>query len=73
MLQQSPMYAYLPAKEVERARRFYEGKLGFKAKEETAGGVVYEFAKGTACFLYPTPGAGSSSSSDTSATRKRGD
>jgi predicted enzyme related to lactoylglutathione lyase len=63
MLQKSPMYAYLPAKEVERARRFYEGKLGFKAKEETAGGVVYEFAKGTACFLYPTPGAGSSRAS----------
>jgi predicted enzyme related to lactoylglutathione lyase len=63
MLQKSPMYAYLPAKEVERARRFYEGKLGFKAKEETAGGVVYEFAKGTACFLYPTPGAGSSKAS----------
>jgi len=63
MLQKSPMYAYLPAKEVERARRFYEGKLGFKAKEETAGGVVYEFAKGTACFLYPTPSAGSSRAS----------
>ena len=63
MLQKSPMYAYLPAKDVERARRFYEGKLGFKAKEETAGGVVYEFAQGTGCFLYPTPNAGSSRAS----------
>ena len=63
MLQKSPMYAYLPAKDVERARRFYEGQLGFKAKEETAGGVVYEFAGGTACFLYPTPNAGTSKAS----------
>jgi len=32
MLQKSPMYAYLPAMDVARARRFYEGKLGFKAR-----------------------------------------
>jgi predicted enzyme related to lactoylglutathione lyase len=60
MLQKSPMYAYLPAKDVARARRFYEQKLGFRAKEEVAGGVVYEFAGGTGCFLYPTPNAGTS-------------
>jgi len=63
MLQTSPMYAYLPAKDVARARRFYEDKLGFKAKEEVEGGVVYEFAQGTACFLYPTPNAGTSKAS----------
>jgi predicted enzyme related to lactoylglutathione lyase len=63
MLQKSPIYAYLPAKDVERARRFYEEKLGFKPKEEVEGGVVYEFAKGTACFLYPTPNAGTSKAS----------
>src|SRR5258705_8369938 len=63
MLQKSPMYAYLPAKDVARARRFYEQKLGFTAKEEVAGGVVYEFAEGTACFLYPTPNAGTSAAS----------
>ena len=60
MLQDSPMYSYIPAKDVARARQFYEGKLGFKPKEETAGGVVYEFGRGTACFLYPTPNAGTS-------------
>lgn len=63
MLQSSPMYAYLPAKDVARARRFYEEKLGFKPKTETAGGVVYEFGAGTACFLYPTPNAGTSKAS----------
>jgi extradiol dioxygenase family protein len=29
MLQNSPLYAYIPVKDVGRARRFYEGKLGF--------------------------------------------
>ena len=42
MLQNAPMYAYIPAKDVDRARKFYEGTLGFKPKEETAGGVVYD-------------------------------
>ena len=60
MLRDAPMYAYIPASDVVRAREFYERKLGFKPREETAGGVVYEFGKGTACFLYPTPVAGTS-------------
>ncbi len=63
MLQQAPMYAYLPAKDVGRARKFYEEKIGLKAKEEVAGGVAYEFARGTGCFLYPTPNAGTSKAS----------
>jgi catechol 2,3-dioxygenase-like lactoylglutathione lyase family enzyme len=63
MLQNFPMYAYIPAKDVARARRFYEDKLGFRPKQETAGGVVYEFARNTACFLYPTPNAGTSGAS----------
>jgi predicted enzyme related to lactoylglutathione lyase len=63
MLQNSPMYAYLPAKDVARARKFYEEKLGFKPKREISGGVAYEFAKGTGCYLYPTPNAGTSKAS----------
>jgi len=63
MLQNSPMYAYIPAKDVARARRFYEQLLGFKPKEERGGGVVYEFGNRTACFLYPTPNAGTSKAS----------
>jgi len=63
MLQNAPMYAYIPAKDVRRARAFYEGKLGFKPSTETAGGVVYECGKGTGCFLYPTPNAGTSQAS----------
>ena len=63
MLQKFPMYAYIPAKDVARARRFYEEKVGLEPAREIAGGVVYEFGKGTACFLYPTPNAGTSRAS----------
>jgi catechol 2,3-dioxygenase-like lactoylglutathione lyase family enzyme len=63
MLQRSPMFAYIPAKDVARARRFYEDKLGFRPGREVEGGVTYECAGGTACFLYPTPNAGTSSAS----------
>jgi predicted enzyme related to lactoylglutathione lyase len=57
------MYAYIPAKDLARARRFYEEKVGLKPRQEIAGGVAYEFAGGTACFLYPTPNAGTSKAS----------
>lgn len=63
MLQKFPMYAYIPAQDVARARQFYEGKLGFVPKEEIAGGVAYWFGGQTGCFLYPTPNAGSSKAS----------
>ena len=63
MLQNAPLYAYIPAKDVSRARRFYEEKLGFRPGAEQAGGVVYEFGQSTACFLYPTPNAGTSEAS----------
>lgn len=63
MLQKSPMYAYIPAKDMTRARKFYEEKVGLKPKEENAGGVTYQFGKETACFLYPTPNAGTSKAS----------
>ena len=63
MLQNFPMYAYIPAKDVVRAREFYEKKLGFKPGAEVAGGVTYQCADRTACFLYPTPNAGTSQAS----------
>lgn len=63
MLMDSPMYAYIPVSNLERARRFYEQKVGLKAAREIAGGVAYEFANGTACFMYPTPNAGTSRAS----------
>ena len=63
MLHDFPLYAYIPAKDLARARKFYEDKVGLEPKEETNGGVVFAFAGGTAAFLYPTPNAGSSQAS----------
>jgi predicted enzyme related to lactoylglutathione lyase len=63
MLQDFPMYAYIPASDLARARQFYETKVGLRPKEVREGGVVYEFAGGTACFLYLSPNAGTSKAS----------
>jgi predicted enzyme related to lactoylglutathione lyase len=63
MLQSNPIYVYFPARDMARARQFYEGKLGLVPKQEINGGVVYAFANGTAAFLYPTPNAGTSKAS----------
>jgi len=63
MLQQSPLYAYFPARDLARARIFYEQTLGLVPQQELNGGVVYGFGGGTAAFLYPTPNAGTSKAS----------
>jgi predicted enzyme related to lactoylglutathione lyase len=63
MLQSSPMYSYIPVKDVSRARKFYESKVGLKPTREESGGVVYQCSDHTACFLYPTPNAGTSKAS----------
>jgi catechol 2,3-dioxygenase-like lactoylglutathione lyase family enzyme len=63
MLQKARMYAYIPVKDVARARAFYEKKVGLTPGRELEGGVAYEFADGTACFLYSTPNAGTSAAS----------
>ena len=63
MLQDFPVYAYIPARDLKRARAFYEQKIGLRPKEESNGGVVYAFAGGTACFLYQSDNAGTSKAS----------
>ena len=63
MLQKSPLFAYIPVKDLARARQFDEDVVGLRPKEEKAGGVVYEFGEHTACFMYPTPNAGTSKAS----------
>ena len=63
MLQQSPLYAYFPARDLDRARRFYEQTLGLVPKSFNNGGVTYEFAGGTAAFLYRSENAGTSKAS----------
>ncbi len=62
MLSTAPIRAYIPATDVARARKFYEGTIGLTAKQEYAGGVIYECG-GAEVFLYPTPNAGTSKAS----------
>ena len=52
MLQNQPIYAYIPARDVKRARRFYEEKIGLEPREDIGDGVAYEFGEHTAAFLY---------------------
>ena len=59
----SPCTPTSPPRTSHVRRRFYEDKVGLRPKQEIAGGIVYEFGKGTACFLYPTPNAGTSRAS----------
>ena len=40
MLKTAPIIPYIPVADVARARKFYEEKLGLKAKEEYAEGVI---------------------------------
>ncbi len=54
---------YIPVANVARARTFYEEKIGLVAKEEYAGGVVYECGDGSWVFMYPSAGAGTSRAS----------
>jgi catechol 2,3-dioxygenase-like lactoylglutathione lyase family enzyme len=41
--------------DLDRARRFYEEKLGLSATDENEGGVRYECGAGTGLFVYPSP------------------
>jgi predicted enzyme related to lactoylglutathione lyase len=63
MLKNHPIVPYIPAADVARARRFYEQNVGLIAREEVAGGVVYECGSGSWIFLYPSGGAGTSQAS----------
>jgi catechol 2,3-dioxygenase-like lactoylglutathione lyase family enzyme len=63
MLKDAPIVPYLPATDVARARKFYEGTIGLVPGEEVAGGVVYQCGKGSWVFLYPSEGAGTSHAS----------
>jgi len=50
-------YPTLPARDIERARRFYEGALGFEPEMVTTAGVLYN-ARGSRVLLYPSTFAG---------------
>jgi catechol 2,3-dioxygenase-like lactoylglutathione lyase family enzyme len=49
--------ATLPVSDMERARAFYEGKLGLTVQQEDPGGVNYAVGSST-IFVYPSEFAG---------------
>lgn len=63
MLKSAPMYSYVPASDMARARRFYEDTLGLGRGEVSGPGLIFRCAGGTGFFMYPTPGAGSNQAS----------
>src|SRR5262245_65769143 len=63
MLSHAPIVPYIPVKDVARARKFYEEKIGLKPRQEYAGGVVYACGEGSWVFMYPSSGAGTSQAS----------
>lgn len=58
MLNDSKVTANVPAGDLERARSFYEDKLGLTPAGENPGGLIYTTAGGTTFFLYETAYAG---------------
>jgi predicted enzyme related to lactoylglutathione lyase len=59
MLSDARVHATIPAADLDRARGFYEERLGLTPAEESPGGLFYDGAGGTRFFLYPTQGAAS--------------
>jgi catechol 2,3-dioxygenase-like lactoylglutathione lyase family enzyme len=53
-----PISARAAAIDLDRARRWYEERLGLLPEHEDPGGVWYRFAGETWLYLYGTPSAG---------------
>jgi catechol 2,3-dioxygenase-like lactoylglutathione lyase family enzyme len=53
--------AAIAVSDLDRAREFYEGKLGFTAAgDDPDGGRTYECGEQTTLHVFPSPGAGAS-------------
>lgn len=63
MLSGSQIIAYVPVSDLPRARKFYEGTLGFKPLDTNEAGVMYEAGKGSKFFAYKSGGAGTNKAS----------
>ena len=58
MLTDFPIHATAAASNLDRARRWYEERLGLIPEKEDMGGVWYRFAGDTWLYLYATGSAG---------------
>jgi catechol 2,3-dioxygenase-like lactoylglutathione lyase family enzyme len=58
MLSDKMMFSTLPAADIDRARAWYQDKLGLSPSEERSDGLIYRVGEGTGFLLYPTSFAG---------------
>lgn len=58
MLKDRSAYATIPVADIDRAKQWYEEKLGLTHTREHEGGAEYEVGNGTRFTLYPTGNAG---------------
>ena len=58
MFDQFPSLAMLPAADIERAKRWYQEKLGLSPSVENEGGLEYRTGGGTRFGVYPSEFAG---------------
>jgi catechol 2,3-dioxygenase-like lactoylglutathione lyase family enzyme len=56
MLSNHHAIATLPAADLDRARRFYEGTLGFRPRTTDSAGTIYETADGKGFMVFPSTG-----------------
>ena len=57
MLKDFPVHPTIPAKDFERAKKFYGEKLELEVDQDTPAGTMFKIANGR-LFVYPTPSAG---------------
>jgi catechol 2,3-dioxygenase-like lactoylglutathione lyase family enzyme len=62
MFESATAHATIAVSDLDRARKFYEGTLGFKVKDDRSDGVTYEDAGGGWFLVYPSQFAGTAKS-----------
>jgi catechol 2,3-dioxygenase-like lactoylglutathione lyase family enzyme len=62
MFETATVHGTIAVSDLDRARKFYEGMLGFQVKDERSDGVRYEDAAGHDFLIYPSEFAGTDKS-----------
>jgi len=62
MFESAIAHATVAVSDLDRARKFYEGTLGFEVMEERSDGVTYKDASGGWFLVYPSQFAGTAKS-----------
>jgi catechol 2,3-dioxygenase-like lactoylglutathione lyase family enzyme len=62
MFETATAHATVAVSDLDRARKFYEGTLGLKVKDQRSDGITYEDASGGWFLVYPSQFAGTAKS-----------